>query len=137
MKTYKTWEIIKALTDNPTLRFKDAKGSVVTVNPDSKEVVWEQSGAATYDHKFVLINNSKYRDNMHTDWQLVQKPVTWQAAIEAYFNNIADVEVHLKDEVKTIKRGFGLGFYCSHYNVERITPKYFKYGTWYIIEGDK
>lgn len=79
MRTYKTWEIIKMLSENPNLRFKAMPYSEAKTFFDEACLVdgvlcWEGNNA--YPLQIAI---GKY----DIDWQLVEIPVTWQEALQA------------------------------------------------------
>ena len=69
MKSYKTWEMVKLLTENPSRVFKIEDGSRV------------------YNYKGIISCSKTCPVSMelhiNDEWEEVLKPVTWQEALEA------------------------------------------------------
>ena len=121
MRTYKTWEIIKMLSENPNLRFK----------------AMPYSEAKTFSDEVCLVNgvlcwggNNAYPlqvaiGKYDIDWQLVETPVTWQEALQAWaeektvickFNDINEEYICLSND------------YDTH-----LTRYQILYGQWFIV----
>lgn len=71
MKTYKTWEVIKMLSENPTLKFADEFGRVIENYTGEIKVTF---------------NNEQSILNIDEKWTLKQEPVSFMEAVEAYKN---------------------------------------------------
>ena len=71
MKTYKTWEVYKMLTENPTLKFKDEFGYCLMV----------------VGKEFVMKDEEEDEDVVHNNiddkWTLVQNPVDFMTAVKS------------------------------------------------------
>lgn len=64
MKTYKTWEVIKMLGENPKLKFEAGKESI---GIEKNKLMWIGS-----DQVFKLTTNSNiYNDTFNKTWTLV------------------------------------------------------------------
>ena len=90
MNTYKTWEVVKILMENPRLRFEakiNKKKSNMWIDTDGDLVMDVVKTAPDYP-----ITDNEW---LNAEWQLVETPVTWQEALQAW------------TEGKTIKREFG------------------------------
>lgn len=74
MKTYKTWEAIKMLTENPTLKFINKCDNIIGVNRVGFIVLFRNDNS---------VNTDLFRKNVDTDWALVQEPVTFMEAINS------------------------------------------------------
>lgn len=83
MKIYKTWEVIKALTESPKLRFKNNIGSIVTTSNDTNRIVWEKEEKEK-ENDFVMFNRAVNCDNLHIEWTLVQQPISFMEAVKVY-----------------------------------------------------
>lgn len=85
----KTWEMIKALTENPKLRFKTGLNSFVQVNKEDGSIIWtnkDGSNVGSLVDRFILYSNGPCYDNLHIDWELVREPVPWQEALQAWID---------------------------------------------------
>ena len=67
MKTYKTWEMIKELTENPNKIFKNQYGEEIRVLPDNDLFFEGENG-----YNFISITD---------EWEEVKEPVTFMEAI--------------------------------------------------------
>ena len=87
----KLWEVIKALTEDPTKKFerKDRYKHWVM----GTDVVGGAISGSTYYFMLDCDGEDSYGDagkfngnlaNNEDDWQLVRQPVTWQEAIQAW-----------------------------------------------------
>lgn len=70
MKTYRTWEALKMLTENRNLKFKSSSNGILKRVHDVPKVN-DYSG-----NKELLLY-------LTTDWTLVQEPVTFMEAINS------------------------------------------------------
>jgi len=70
MKSYKTWETVKLLTENPRKEFKLDDGSKI------------------YNYKGIISCSKTHpvcmELNINDEWEEVLKPITWQEALEAW-----------------------------------------------------
>lgn len=85
----KTWEMIKALTEDPKLRFKTGSNSFVQVNKEDGSIIWtnkDGSNAGSLVDRFILYSNGPCCDNLHIDWELMPREVSWQEALGAWIN---------------------------------------------------
>lgn len=73
----KTWEMIKALSENPTLKFKNDISHVVKISKRTKSVVWD---LICEEEPFVIVSNSGMVDNLHLEWELVCEEVDFMTA---------------------------------------------------------
>lgn len=73
-----TWEAIKALSENPKLKFVDELKCVVGICPDTGRVMW-MNGERKED--FIIYSNAPGNvDNLHINWELVREPVDFMTA---------------------------------------------------------
>ena len=77
MKTYKTWEVIKMLTENSKLMFK-SNGDQIGIIDNS--LVWLSSCKEVH----FTLDCPMHIDMFNKDWALVQRPVTFMEAMKAY-----------------------------------------------------
>lgn len=131
-KTYLIEEVITLLRKKPSLKFSSKQSTgdeLLTMGPDGR-LDW-------YSPKLSAFTETYFRiyDALNWEWQLMQEPVTWQEAIEAWANKSSDIEVHRDGEIKTIKIITVLGYIGQFGAFEHLDPKDFRDGTWYI-KGD-
>jgi hypothetical protein len=87
MKKYKTWEVIKMLTDNPKLRFKNERMKGILGVGVSHEIIWLHYETNDENRKFTMAHNpdSEYaKGNLIDEWTLVQQPIPFLEAVKAY-----------------------------------------------------
>lgn len=126
----KTWEMIKALSENQNLKFASPIPShIVMFNPISKRIEWLIDGK--YED-FILISNKECGiDNLHIEWELVRESVSWQEAFQAWADG-KSVYVTLNG---FIKQYIGDGEYLKIKNISRgISVDEITKGKWYIEE---
>lgn len=82
MKTYETWEVIKALSENPKLKFKtDSQG----YGYGHEVCLWiDKGGDLVADEVIKQDHPTTCERWLKATWQLVSTPVTWQEAIQAW-----------------------------------------------------
>lgn len=83
MKTYKTWEMIKELTENPSKRFRDGLGDIVTTSKKTQRIVWEISEDIPRESDFIMFNYAKNYDNLHIEWEEVPESVDFMTAVNS------------------------------------------------------
>lgn len=77
MKTMKTWEMIKALTENPKKKFKSKCSNRTNVKVNGVlNVVWEEG----------KLDGEELTVALDAEWEEIQQPVPFMEAIEAYHN---------------------------------------------------
>lgn len=132
MKKYKTWEVIKMLTENPELKFEWTKqvmpGSYIQV--ENGIVVWSGRNQQ---------GNSMYTC-LDDEWALVQQPVTFIQAIKAYAEGKTIRCEYIspdKHNIENIYKPSGMKISClKDENCKMAVSDYeILNGTWYI-EGD-
>lgn len=124
----KTWEMIKALTENPKLKFNNGIHKV-KISDITNRIVWDY--ADEKEDPFIMFSNAPGAiDNLHIEWELIPQEVTWQEAIQAwvdgrevYFTLNGSVRLYLDD--------------CSHYlrtlaQCRPISKDEILKGKWYI-----
>jgi hypothetical protein len=77
----KTWEMIKMLTENPKLKFKLVGTGIGenTVGITNNKIVWTDISCMP---RLVLTFSTLTKN----EWKLIQEPVTWQEAIQAWID---------------------------------------------------
>lgn len=124
MNTYKTWEVVKILMDNPRLRFEakiNKKKSNMWIDTDGDLVMDVVKTAPDYP-----ITDNEW---LNAEWQLIETPVTWQEALQAWA------------EGKTIRckcfdQDFGIEEYQIRTGVHTcvtLSRKGLLYGQWFIV----
>lgn len=81
MRTYKTWEVVKILMENPRLRFEakiNKKKSNMWIDTDGDLAMDVVKTAPDYP-----ITDNEW---LNAEWQLVETPVTWQVALQAFID---------------------------------------------------
>ena len=120
MKTYKTWEVIKMLTENSKLNFTNGKG----VNLNIGEFGFLEG-------KFNDCEGLNGNINLENKWTLVQEPVTYAEAIAAWADEKKVRCVH--GGRLFIYNGFKHQSMVDQKGVS-ITKGAIKYGKWFIEE---
>ncbi len=120
MNTYKTWEVVKILMENPRLRFEakiNKKKSNMWIDTDGDLVMDVVKTAPDYP-----ITDNEW---LNAEWQLIETPVTWQEALQAWaeektvickFNDINEEYICLSND------------YDTH-----LTRYQILYGQWFIV----
>ena len=129
----KLWEVIKALTEDPTKKFerKDRYKHWVI----GTDVVGGAISGETYYFMLDCDGEDSYGDagkfngnlaNNEDDWQLVRQPVTWQEAIQAWMEgNRVTVEYEWVGGIaKHVKPPFGENISVNRNELIE--------GTWYV-----
>jgi hypothetical protein len=121
MKTYKTWEVLKAVTENNKLTFAREDGQTVKVEKldDGIYFVWEPG--------------RKYLSP--TDiWTLVQEPVPFMEAVKAYAEGKTircEIDDNIAKYYPTSKLG-SLGYFLKTRLGYAVTTGEILNGKWYI-----
>ena len=120
MRTYKTWEVIKILMENPRLRFEakiNKKKSNMWIDTDGDLAMDVVKTAPDYP-----ITDNEW---LNAEWHLVETPVTWQEALQAWaeektvickFNDINEEYICFSND------------YGTH-----LTRYQILYGQWFIV----
>jgi hypothetical protein len=77
MKTYKTWEVIKMLTENSKLIF-ESNGDQIAIK--DYQLIW----LSTYNNVSLTLNCSMFVDMFNKNWTLVQESVSFMDASKAF-----------------------------------------------------
>ncbi len=107
----KTYEVIKKLMEDSTMKFMDESGRVIGFH----------SGLISFFDKDLNFIEMAYFGYVEHNWQLVKQPVTWQEAIQAW----NDGEV-----VKVITTH--LDYVFSPIEKMELWPVMIQNGTWYV-----
>lgn len=123
MRTYKTWEIIKMLGENPNLRFKavpysEGKMTFEEVCLVNGVLCW--GGNNAYPLQVAI---GKY----DIDWQLVETPVTWQEALQAWAE-----EKTVICKFNDINEEYSEICFSNDYDIH-LTRYQILYGQWFIV----
>jgi hypothetical protein len=123
MRTYKTWEIIKMLSENPNLRFKAMPYSEAKTFFDEACLVngvlcW--GGNKAYP---LQISIGKY----DIDWKLIETPVTWHEALQAWAEG-KTVICKLND----INEEYSEICFSNDYDTP-LTRHQILYGQWFVV----
>ena len=118
----KTWDMLRELSENPLLKFKDNSGSVVGISDKTGRVVWLNGDR---EDAFVIHSYAYgFVDNLHLDWELVPQEVTWQEAISAWLDGEAVACKYKGSEITFLSGGINMALY--------VDKEKLKYGKWYI-----
>ena len=78
----KLWEVIKALTEDPTKKFElSDRGIRERIGSDGSYLCYSMISQGMVSDVPALEDNVDVNNN---NWQLVRQPVTWQEAIQAW-----------------------------------------------------
>lgn len=113
----KTWEMIKALTENPKKKFHISNGPDGYVEIMNNKVVW-QGECIEYGEEFplhIVLDDS--------EWEEVKQPVSWQEALEAWATG------------KAITLKINGVAHCIDYSGLALNKKDIQNGEWYILEN--
>ena len=132
----KTWEMIKLLTENHNLNFKNVRcGGIVGYN-EKGSLSWNRDIGE--NEKMFTIHcvkgNAEANGNWNDDWELIAQEVTWQEAIQAWLNN-KSIRIEVAD-----KEGNGKSLYYQKWTnrlgcmgvTEGFNKDLFVRGKWYI-----
>ena len=78
MKKYKTWEVVKMLTENPKLKFKNTVevDDINLIGVDGLEIFWFTDDG---------VRASRFTPKLNElDWTLIQQPIPFMEAAKAY-----------------------------------------------------
>ena len=121
MKTYRTWEVIKLLTENEELKFNLINGPHITISmSDNNYIMLNGSDGG----KISAVGNISINDL----WELEQQPVTFMEAI----NSKGMIKAEDWEKYKTIK-----------YVLEYLSDGFLKpsldciNGKWFIKEDEE
>jgi hypothetical protein len=122
MRTYKTWEVVKMLNENPKLRF-EAK-----IYKDCTVAMWIDKNDGD-----LLANEIKSapdfpctnKEWLNAKWTLVKTPVTWQEALQALLDGRK-----VRCECKKCLSG---KVSCIYPYMGDICVNGLKHGQWFIV----
>ena len=118
----KLWEVIKALTEDPTKKFElfDAiNDSMERIGSDENHLWYSRTDNGISSNGAVLEDNVDLNNN---NWQPVRQPVTWQEAIQAWAGGrIISVEIG----------GFKYKFTHDDY-IFGLSERMINLGRWYV-----
>jgi hypothetical protein len=127
-KLYKTWEMIKALTENPKLKFTVKGANGAFVKSVGSEIVWDSGNRKSH-----LLGEHLEVDTSIEWWEITEEPVELKEAMKAHLEgktivckvgNIASKYVPGFNEFKQLEDCNGLS----------ISSKEILEGVWYIEE---
>lgn len=136
MKKYKTWEALKLLTENPKLKFEDC-------NTNARILIAEEPTSIV--NKVTIKNERPFNNNLllQNNWILVQQPVSFMEAIEAYEKGkIVNCQVENKIFKYNPYKANGAeifgdgGFEITDIKGNTITTIEILRGKWLIEEGE-
>ena len=92
VKTYKTWEVIKMLTENPKLKFKNKEGYGAAICGDMFNI----TGGTDVSRRF----------HIYDEWELAQEPVSFMEAVNNALENCSKIKNEKWNEYYTINQLF-------------------------------
>lgn len=128
MKTYKTWEAIKMLAENPKLKFKCCRATM-------------QCTGGYLDGTFGAVRGINGNIPMSGEWSLVQQPVRFIEAVNAYDKG-KSIYCQLKDEkyfyIPNDDTKCGrTGYVLTDNGGSAVSTGEIFHGTWYIGEPEE
>ena len=76
----KTWEMFKALTEDPKLKFSNGCHTV-GISDKTKTVVWILKTCE--EEPFIIYANAPIIDNLHIEWDQIRQPVDFMTAVNS------------------------------------------------------
>lgn len=126
---FKTWEVIKALSENPKLKFKN-HSNTIEIDSSTGIVVW----SGRDKEPFILFSNAPGGvDNLHLRWTIAPEPVDFVTALKAFQD---DKTIICEQEYLSEKKIY-IGEYSDileDQNGEAVSAKEILNGKWYIEE---
>ena len=122
MRTYKTWEVVKILMENPRLRFEakiNKKKSNMWIDTDGDLAMDVVKTAPDYP-----ITDNEW---LNAEWQLVETPVTWQEALQAWAE-----EKTVICKFNDINEEYSETCFSNNYDTP-LTRYQILYGQWFIV----
>jgi len=77
----KTWEMVKALSENQNAKFKNGMSNIVKISDITKTVVWVDEDGD--ESPFIIYSNEPAVDNLHIEWESVRQEVDFMTAINS------------------------------------------------------
>lgn len=130
MKKYKTWEMVKAITENPRLKFK---GYLYIDNIKTNRPVY-----VTVNGDNGIVDQLENEFRIDEEWELVQQSVPFMEAVKAYAEG-KTIECEIEDRKHVYKpnahtqlaRDYGYELKGAVIGLGVSTTEILK-GTWYI-----
>jgi len=122
MRTYKTWEVVKILMENPRLRFEakiNKKKSNMWIDTDGDLAMDVVKTAPDYP-----ITDNEW---LNAEWHLVETPVTWQEALQAWAE-----EKTVICKFNDINEEYSETCFSNNYDTP-LTRYQILYGQWFIV----
>ena len=128
----KTWEMIKALTEDNKKKFKDSLNSTIGLNKGG-ELSWlEEIGISA--EKPVVFGKTFYWNNLDVEWKEIKESVTWQEALEANSKG-KKVKVETNsNRCKGYTKTFASDDLLQDTEWDAMTSLEITTGTWYILD---
>lgn len=126
----KTWEMIKALEENPDLKFISQDGFIASVNQLNGMFILTNVNnpcSPNGNIHLVRVDGSVYSPD---SWELIPQKVTWQEAIQAWLEGKEILIKHNGKEYRQ-KPSVGLGNF-TNYPSSSFGNRLFLDGEWYI-----
>lgn len=136
MKKYKTWEVIKALAENPKLRFKCNRYTIGANSYGS--IVHEKNGECSDMGEFLSLSAGV---TSQTGWELIQESVDFLTAVKAYSEGKTirceanGSEYIFNGKCHRSKIGQGAWFRSERDTI--LSTEMILNGTWYVEEGNE
>lgn len=131
MRTYKTWEVIKMLSENPNLRFKKSESY-----GEISDYLYVLCGYIRFERidgnggrVSKQISGGQFEGNVSIEntWQLVETPVTWQEALQAWAE-----EKTVICKFNDINEEYSEICFSNDYDTH-LTRYQILYGQWFIV----
>ena len=145
MKKYKTWEVIKMLTENPTLIFKLENTGYGMAKIRKMIIRNGYFHCVSYNHDCDRIEYSLGQGNFNgnidisSEWTLVQEPVSFMEAIKAYHEGktirceyVEEEFIYEPTEEKKVSEQ--IGFIIRDCDFSSVCTGEILEGKWYIEE---
>lgn len=99
MKTYKTWEMIKKITENPNKRFMPTCSTDNFVEFNNNQLVWK--GHGQLGQVMVVTKTDEY------EWKEVKEPVDFMTAVESG-KQVRVEHKYITDDIEFLKTEYRL-----------------------------
>lgn len=128
MKKYKTWEVIKMLSENPKLQFKENDGIYNT---------YLSTRANTLNNAYLQVDFLTQKEvngniQLNSEWVLVQQPVSFMEAIKALNDGNSIYNIR-----ESITHYYKHNYALSDEKRKPINTSEILEGTWYIGEPEE
>lgn len=136
MEKLKTWEMVKALTENPKLKFKS-----------KTHIAYTEGSLLRLEYRFAGIKSSGANGNLRLlnangfnadEWELVPEPVPFMEAVKAYVKgNMIECKYAGPDgeeQTSEYSKGGAYAQLCDDFGgtASTICPEEILYGEWFI-----